>query len=115
MSEVITRPTYVEVQKKVTTIEVSSRGLQGVPGEGSTGSVSYERTFNQSNLSVAGMLPIVHGLNTYPSGVMVWNQSGEQIMPDRVEVSPFLPLTTFSIDLQSFMPISGLWRISIAP
>jgi hypothetical protein len=77
-----------------------------------SGAISYERTFDQANLSVAGRLPIVHGLNTYPSGVTIWNQSGEQIMPDRIEV---LSLTTISIDLQSFAPIPGLWRISVAP
>lgn len=70
----------------------------------------FEKTFTQADLSVAGILPVNHGLSTYPSGVAVYDNTGEEINPDRVEV---LTNSTIAIDLSSYSPISGTWRISI--
>ncbi|MBL1177649.1 hypothetical protein [Pantanalinema sp. GBBB05] len=84
------------------------QGPAGTPAEG--GNASYDRAFTNSDLSIAGLLPVVHDLNTNPSGVTVFNSSGEMVLPDRVEV---LTANTLSIDLSSFIPLQGAWSLSI--
>jgi hypothetical protein len=61
-------------------------------------------------LSLAGWFPVNHGLNTFPSGVTVWDGSGERIGPDDVEV---LSVNLISVWLASFMPFSGTFTIAI--
>ena len=106
-SDVAVYPVVVDVVVTPAIAEVSSQGLQGIPGPPGG---SYERTFTQADLSVAGILPIIHNLDSYPSGVLLWNASGEQVWPDRLEI---LTLNTLSVTLQNFAPIAGTWTISI--
>lgn len=106
---VISPGTYVEIDLG------GEPGGGGDPGGGTDPpptptTVSYERTFEQAALSIAGVLIVTHNLNSYPSGLMIWNGAGEQVIPDRVEVAS---LSTVAIDLGSFAPLSGLWRVSI--
>lgn len=72
--------------------------------------IAFERAFTNTDLTVAGVLPVVHDLNRYPSGVVVWNPSGETVAPDGVDiVSP----NAIAINLESFAPLSGTWRVSL--
>lgn len=84
------------------------------PGGGTTPppitTASFETAFNQSSLSVAGVLVITHNLNSFPSGVVIWNGSGEVIMPDRVEAAN---ANAIAVYLESFAPLAGQWRISV--
>jgi hypothetical protein len=70
----------------------------------------FERGFTQADLSIAGIFAVAHGLNTRPSGVTVYDGTGEEIQPDRITV---LNLDTIAVDLASYAPIAGIWRISI--
>lgn len=81
-----------------------------VGSSNTSGSSSYDRSFTQADLSIANILPVTHGLNTYPSAVAIWNASGESILPDRLEV---LTDNAVAIDLSSFAPLAGTWRVSI--
>jgi hypothetical protein len=84
---------------------------QPIGGGGSGGDgAEFSRTFTQSDLSVIGLLPIVHGLNSYPSGVAVYDNFGEIVEPDTWRS---LSLTATEINLESFLPIEGLWSVSI--
>lgn len=88
-------------------LTLAEAGVQGVPGESGA---SYEQSFNESNLSVAGLLPVTHNLNSHPSGVAIFTASGESVVPDLIEV---LTLNTVALHFQSFRPLSGTWRLSI--
>jgi hypothetical protein len=79
-------------------------------GTGPGGATGYELTFTQSELSIAGLLPVVHGLASSPSAIAVYDQSGEALEPDGWRV---LNGTTIELSLFSFIPISGVWRLSI--
>ncbi|MBD2156232.1 hypothetical protein [Leptolyngbya sp. FACHB-16] len=79
------------------------------PVSGDAG-IAFETTFTSTNLTVAGLLPVVHDLNRRPSGVVVWNPVGESVAPDGVDV---ISLNAIAINLESFVPISGTWRVSL--
>ncbi|MBL1176877.1 hypothetical protein [Pantanalinema sp. GBBB05] len=96
VASVVVRPTPTRI------VEVGSPN--------SSGSSSYDSSFTQADLSIANILPVTHGLNTYPSAVTIWNASGESILPDRLEV---LTDNAVAIDLSSFAPLAGTWRVSI--
>lgn len=82
-------------------------GLQGPPG---LAGASYQATFTQASLSIVGKLPVTHNLGVYPAGVEVWDASGERVDPDAIE---YVSQDAIAIDLISFQPISGTWRVSI--
>ena len=70
----------------------------------------FERTFTQSDLSISHILPVTHNLGTYPSGVSVWLETGEQISPDRIT---YLSTDAIAILLESFVPFPGTGRVSV--
>ena len=71
---------------------------------------AYERTFTQADLSVAGVLAVIHNLDAYPSGVVIYADSSQQIEPDLVE---FVNSVAIAIHLQSFEPLPGSWKVSV--
>lgn len=73
-------------------------------------SASFERSFVNADLSIAGVLPVTHNLATHPSGVEIWTNSSQQIDPDSIE---YLGTNAVAIGLESFMPIAGTWRVSV--
>jgi hypothetical protein len=75
-------------------------------------SSSYEIAFDQATLTIANILIVTHNLGTYPSAVTIYDQVGELIEPDRIEV---LSINMLAITLDTFAPIAGTWRVSIAP
>lgn len=77
-----------------------------VGGDGSSSGVSFD--FTDSNLSVAGIYVVSHGLNIIPSSVIVYDAVGETIYPDRTES---LTPTMAAINLESFRPLSGTWKV----
>lgn len=118
----IIRQTAIAVRPVVTTAVVrqpsqitSVRSAVGLPGrdgsEGSSGDSSYEISFTQSSLTIANLLPVTHSLNSYPSGVSIWDDNNEIISPDGID---FVSVNALAVDLSSFAPISGAWRISIS-
>lgn len=93
-------------------VEVGIPGPAGPPGSGDgSGAGSVEREFTQADLSIAGVLPFIHGLGSDPSGVTVYDSQGETVTPDgwqRVSTQ------AIAVNLVSFVPISGIWKISAA-
>jgi hypothetical protein len=74
------------------------------------GTAEYERTFTDSDLSIAGLLVVAHGLGTYPSAIGVWTNSGESVWIDSIS---YQDANTLILGLQSFRPITGSWKLSI--
>jgi hypothetical protein len=74
------------------------------------GATQFEQTFTEASLSVAGVLPVIHNLNTYPSAVTVWTNTGIPLSADRVD---FSGSNAIAVTLESFRPLVGTWRISI--
>lgn len=66
-----------------------------------------EINFTDADLSVAGALPIVHGLNAYPRNPAVWTEENELIGPDDID---YVSANAIVIYLQSYRPIPGTWR-----
>jgi hypothetical protein len=72
--------------------------------------IPVSKSFTQQDLSVAGILPYVHGRDTTTPSVEIWNDYGVFIYPDKVSiVNP----NEVGIVLKSFEPISGSWRVKI--
>lgn len=98
----------------VETVTVGQQGPPGPPGStsGTSGSTTaqYERTFTQADLSISGILPVIHNLNTNPSAIAIYNPAGQEISPDDVVISS---LNAISVNLESYVPVSGTWTISI--
>jgi hypothetical protein len=73
--------------------------------------IPVSKSFTQQSLSVTGILPYVHGRDTTTPTVEVWNDHGEPIYPDRtIIVNP----NEVGIDLKSFEPIAGSWRVKVS-
>jgi hypothetical protein len=98
-------------QIETVVITVGIQGPPGPPGSGGGGGgASFEMIFDHSFLSIASVLIVNHGLGNAPSGITVYNASGEGVIPDRIEVaSPDM----IAVHLQSFAPLQGVWKISI--
>jgi hypothetical protein len=79
-------------------------------GGGGNASDNFTLDFTDSNLSVAGILVLTHGLNATPSAISIYDASGEWIYPDRIES---LTSMIAAINLVSFRPLQGNWRIVI--
>lgn len=109
MSHVVIRPNQVTVTTHPTPTRVIEVDRQGA-ADGGDGSPSYQRTFTQADLSIAGLLPVEHNLNLYPSAIALYDSSGEWVLPDRVE---YFISNTLAIDLTSFTPIQGVWTLRI--
>jgi hypothetical protein len=77
---------------------------------GGGGNDGVEIIFTNANLSVAGILIVTHGLNLTPSGVAVYDYAGEWIYPDKIEA---LTESMAAINLESFRPLQGNWRVKI--
>lgn len=90
--------------------KIDGSGLEYAVGPGTT-PPDYERTFTQADLSVAGILPVNHGLGAKPSGLSIYDGTGAQIEPDAVEApNP----NAIALNLHSYTPIAGTWSLSIA-
>lgn len=83
--------------------------LVGAISSGITG-LQFEITFSATDLSVAGVLPVVHNLNSYPSAIAVYAPNRDEVKPDRVEV---VSTNAIAIYLGSFLPLSGVWVLSL--
>ncbi|MGL5064155.1 MAG: hypothetical protein ACRC62_29565 [Microcoleus sp.] len=69
-----------------------------------------ENNFQQSSLSVAGILPIVHNLGKRTSKVFIWDSTDSPISPDDID-----PVSTSAtaVDLSTYQPLPGVWRYRI--
>lgn len=99
----------VTVQPEAIALELTGIGLQGPPGASGSG-VTYQRSFGQVDLTIAGLLPVTHSLGKYPASVLIWDSTGEIVLPDGVE---YLTVNTLSVDLGSFLPLAGTWQIVV--
>lgn len=73
-------------------------------------STTYQTTFNQADISIVGLLGVVHSLNSYPSGIAVFDESGVEIQPDGWRN---VSVNEIAVDLTSFTPIQNTWTISV--
>ena len=86
-------------------------GIQGPSGaDGIDGGAVYQRSFTQSDLSVANALPVTHDLGVYPSSVLIWDEGGEVVIPDTIE---YVSANAIAVSLSSFAPIQGQWKVLI--
>lgn len=74
------------------------------------GTADFETTFTDASLNVSGILPLTHNLNSYPSAIALWDGSGTSVDPDEVSV---VSVDAIAINLSSFVPLSGTWRVSL--
>lgn len=68
----------------------------------------YSMQFTQSNLSIAGILPAVHGRNALPCSVTVLDDQGLVIIPDSINLTN---PNAIAVGLQNFTPLAGQWRL----
>ncbi len=111
----------VVVNTSENNVVVSSVGIQGATGAtgfpgssgggGANGEVSFQQTFTQSNLSIAGLIPITYSAAIPASGLVVYDNVGNTVNPDHWRS---LSATTIEINLESFVPIVGTWTASIS-
>jgi hypothetical protein len=69
-----------------------------------------ERTFQASDLTVAGIFPLVHNLGVPNPRVDVWNNNNVPVVPDDILSQG---VNAIGVDLRTFMPIPGVWRIKV--
>ena len=101
-------PTQVIVPKPQAIAVVAYRGERGRDSGGGGG--NNNQPFTQASLSIAGLLPVVHSVDEYPSAIAIYDEFGEIVEPDywrRVSS------TAIEVSLASFVPISGTWQFSI--
>lgn len=67
-------------------------------------------SFSQSDLSVAGVLPVTHNKGTLFPQVMVWNNEGEEINEDGVLIQGS---NAAGIQLGTYTPITGTWLLKL--
>ena len=87
------------------------RPIDAMAGPSSSGALA-DISFVQSDLTAAGILSVVHGLSTNPSAVAVFDETGEQVTPNGWRI---ISASTIEVDVSSFTPIPGTWKISITP
>lgn len=98
----------VTAENEVTIVTV---GLQGPAGAGGgVGGGVFEMSFTDANLSVGSAITVTHSLNRTPAGFAVWNSSGEQVMPDRVEE---ISVNAIALWLESYRPLQGTWSVTV--
>lgn len=71
---------------------------------------SYEKRFTQADVSIVGLLGVVHLLGSYPSAIAVFDESGFEVQPDGWHN---ISVNEIAVDLTSFAPIQGVWTISV--
>lgn len=81
----------------------------GIATIATTRNVSYETTFNNSNLT-AGQFNIPHNLGYRPTSVVIWSNTEELIEPDDII---YIGVNSITIDISSFTPISGTWIVAV--
>jgi hypothetical protein len=71
---------------------------------------AFELDFAQSDLSIAGILPVVHNKNTLWPVVMVWDENGNQINPDGI-----IPQgrNAVGVVIKTYTPIVGIWKLKV--
>jgi hypothetical protein len=82
----------------------------GLGGGGPSGASQFEQAFTQIGLSALGLIVINHNLGGQPSGVTVTDEAGMLVIPDHWSVQG---PNVIVLSVESFMPISGTWKVSI--
>lgn len=73
----------------------------------------YVQRFTDSDLSIADVLPVIHGLNTAsPAAVVVRDDSGAEVVPDLIEP---ISASALAVTLSSFRPIPNTWTVEVYP
>ena len=92
--------------------DVSSNDVQSAIAELSAEKAprSLIQSFTQADLSIANILAITHDFGIYPSSVVIWDSTFEQIQPDDVA---YINANSLSVSLSSFAPIVGIYTIAI--
>ena len=99
----------VLIQDGAVTLAKLAPGLGGGGGGGS--GATPDISFTQASLTVASILPVPnHGLGVYPSAIAIYDEIGNQVMPDHWRA---LTLNSLEIGLESYAPITGTWILSI--
>lgn len=78
--------------------------------DSSISSNAYQTTFSNSDLNANNILNITHGLDTNNIGVHVYNNNVLLISADNVKI---VDKNSLWIDLTSFRPLTGTWKIVV--
>lgn len=71
----------------------------------------FVTTFTQNDLTVNNIFVVNHNLNLVPGNVTVYDDSNEQIYPNKILSQG---LNFVSIDLTSFAPLQGIYKVIIS-
>lgn len=83
----------------------------GTPSN-SGGQHTYSENFTQAYLDNRNQLLVNHGRGSYPRSVAVFDNKNERIHPDNIVD---LDANALKIELTSFVPLSGTYRVLISP
>jgi len=70
---------------------------------------TYERTFVNADL-VVGVLSVAHNLGLSSPDVVVYDNTSTQISPDSIT---FTDNNNLTINLSTFVPLTGTWRARV--
>jgi hypothetical protein len=70
----------------------------------------FAKAFTQLDLTVAGVLPVVHGLESLTIKVRVWDASNQEIEPDSALPSG---INAAAIGMATFAPLPGTFFVQI--
>ena len=108
-----------QVLRDIAALPRISDRVFGIDGDGNVAllaqsaggsAAKFSQSFTDADLSVADLLPVNHGLNSNPAGVLVLDNEGERVTPDNLEV---LSLNSLALNFQSFRPLTGNWSVQI--
>lgn len=80
------------------------------PPPPTTTETCYVQAFTGASLSIAGWLPVNHGLASV-CAVTVTDSNGEIVQPDQVQAQG----GAIAVNLSSFLPLSGTWLVRVVP
>lgn len=66
--------------------------------------------FTDSSLSIAGILPVIHNLDTVYPSVEVWDDTGQPLVPDGALSSG---VNAIAVEFATFRPLTGTWKIKV--
>lgn len=90
---------------------ISSTVLQQALEQISLAALPKERDFTQSDLSVAGVLPFTHDLNSLHPTVEIWDSQSRRLSPDEIII---VNANAIGVNLNTYIPLSGTFHLKVS-
>ena len=71
----------------------------------------FVSTFAQNNLTVNNIFIANHNLNLIPGNVTVWDNTNQRVNPDNIST---IDENYVSIDLSSYAPLVGIYKVVVS-